>query len=383
MPRRERIREISHKVGLDIGSHRIKGVEIIERGSEIVIQSAGSVAIPSSEANRGAANTASVVQAIQNLWASAEFETDKVVMGLPPEVTYIKWLHLEKSGEDELDGIARAAAARGAPFPAEDAVIDYRILSSRGAGSHEVHFVMLVAASSSAVDGLLDTAERAGLAPVAVDIGTVAAVRSFETQKGAAPLWSGQPRAHCVIGAKGTTIAVVRGGALEFVRTVPFGGNDFTQCIAEAAEVDWAVADRMKTSPDAKLTEDGVMVTSHNNAEIRIPCGNLLSRLAREMVRSLRFFSSQFAEASYLGMIGTATLSGGGALLRGIDTALQQRGIEVRSVINPFAGFPVDADGCGIRRVEDSAAAYTTAVGLATGDYWGRGIGAREAEIAA
>ena len=170
---------------------------------------------------------------------------------------------------------------------------------------------------------------------------------------------------------------------MEFVRTVPVGGNDFTQCIAEAAEVDWAVADRMKMSPDTKLTEDGVMVTSHNDAELRIPCGNLLSRLAREMLRSLRFFSSQFAEGSYLGMIGTATLSGGGALLRGIDAALHQRGIEVQSVINPFAGFPVDADGCGIRRVGDSAAAYTAAVGLAIGDYWGRGIGAWEAAIAA
>jgi Tfp pilus assembly PilM family ATPase len=112
MPRRERNRGISHRVGLDIGGHTIKGVEIIERGSEIVIRSARSVATSPGETSKGPADAASVIQSIQTLWSSAEFETDKVVMALPPEAAYIKWLHLEKSSEGELDGIARAAAAR-------------------------------------------------------------------------------------------------------------------------------------------------------------------------------------------------------------------------------------------------------------------------------
>jgi len=62
----------------------------------------------------------------------------------------------------------------------------------------------------------------------------------------------------------------------------------------------------------------------------------------------LKFFRSQFAEGSYLGMIGAATLSGGGALLRGVDASIQEQGIEVRSTINPFTGFSVAAKQPGL-----------------------------------
>jgi type IV pilus assembly protein PilM len=384
MLRRERSRGISHKCGLDIGSHTIKGVEVVERGSEIVIRSAGSVSTPQTGAKERSPDRAALVQAIKSLWASAQFRAKDVVLALPPEDVYIKWLHLEPTDEEDLGNIARATAARGAPFPAQDAIIDYRVISSQMRTSRKVYFVMLVAASSSAVGRLLDVAERAGLEPLAVDMGADAAVRSFEAQRRTvSPLWGRQPRAHCIIGAGATTIAVVRGGTLEFVRTVPVGGNDFTECVAEAAGVDWQVADRMKMNPGTRLNEDDAAMMLDSGGGLRIPCGNLVSRLARETQRSLRFFSSQFAEGSYLGMIGTATLSGGGSLLRGIDACLRQYGLEAKSVINPFAGFPVDADGSGIQQVGDQAAAYTTAMGLAIGDYSSASSGAEATAIAA
>ena len=349
----------------------MKCVQLIQRGGEVAIHSAGSAAVSGADARQGILNSPGTARAVRSLWSSEALETTNVVMSLPPDAVYIKWLHLETSSEAELDSIARSTATRGAPFPAHEAVVDYRIISSSPTGSHTTYFVMLVAASSSAVDSLLDVAENAGLEPIAVDIGTAAALRSFSAQRGGAdPLWGGQPRAHCIIGARGTTVAVVRDDALEFARTVPVGGNDFTRCVAEAAGVSWEEAERIKMRPDARLTEDGMMITSHNSGELRVPCANLLNHLSREIHRSLKYFSSQFAECSYLGMIGTMTLSGGGALLKGLDHYLQQYGTEVTGVTNPFAGLPVDADGGGVEQVIGSAAAYTTAVGLALGGYW-------------
>lgn len=367
----QKTKTIPNRVGLDIGTHSITAVELIERGQETVIRSAGSVPIPGGRERQGAPDSASVVHAIKNLWSSAALKSKKVVVALSPGSVYSKWLHLEAATEEDLANMARNAAARGAPFPATDAIVDYRILSSRGASNRNVHFVMLVAASASAVDELLNTVESAGLEALAVDVGAAAVVRSFETQKRASnPLWSGQPQAHCQIGANGTLITVTRAGALEFARTVPVGGNDFTACIAESTGMSWAEAERVKTMPSTRLTPDGALVASHNGEELRVPCETALGRLAREMHRSLKFFRSQFAEGSYLGMTGSATLSGGGALLRGVDACLEEQGIEVTSIINPFGGFSVAAEGKGISDVVDTAAQYTTAVGLALADYW-------------
>jgi len=364
-------RGISHRVGLDIGSHSVTAVEVIERGSETVIRSAGSAAIPGARERNAVSDAASVVHAIKSLWSSAAFQTKKTVLALPPASVYAKWLHLEAADEEELANTARNAAARGAHFPATDAIVDYRVLSSRGVRARNVHFVMLVAASAPAVDQLLDLAETAGLEPLAVDVEAVSVVRSFELQKRtASALWSGQPQAHCQIGANSTLITVTREGELEFARTVPVGGNDFTQCIADATGLAWTEAESIKLTPGVRLESDGVLVASRDGEQLRVSCESAVGRLAREMHRSLKFFRSQFAEGSYLGMTGVATLSGGGALLRGIDACLEDQGIEVAGIINPFAGFSVAAEGKGISHVVDSAAQYTTALGLALADCW-------------
>jgi len=367
---RHKTKGTSHRVGLSIGSHSVTAVEVVERGSETVIRSAGSVPIGGVRERKTSADTAAVVHAVKSLWSSAAFGTKNVVAALPPSSVYLKWLHLEAPDEEELANTARNAAVRGAPFPASDAVVDYRVLSARGVGSRNVHFVMLVAASAAAVDELLDIVDSAGLEPLGVDVEAVAVVRSFELQKRtASPLWSGQPQAHCRIGASSSLITVMRGGELEFARTVPVGGNDFTQCIVDATGLTWEEAERLKLTPGVRLTTEGVLVGSREGEQLRVSCESAVGRLAREMHRSLKFFRSQFAEGSYLGMTGVATLSGGGALLRGIDACLESQGIEVAGIINPFAGFSVASEGKGISHVVDSAAQYTTALGLALADY--------------
>ncbi|MCX6345344.1 MAG: type IV pilus assembly protein PilM, partial [Armatimonadetes bacterium] len=361
---------LANRIGLDIGSHAVKGVEVFEHGSEIVVRSVGSAIIARGESTEGPP-AAATVQAIRSLWSSAQFQSKSVVLAMPTHAVYTKWLHIEAADEDELEQTALAAAARGAPFPASDAITEMRVLSSRSTGSHTSYFVMLVAVSSSALDLMLDMVEMAGLEPIAVDIASAAALRCFGTQKkNVGPLWSDQPQAHCIIGACETTIAVVRGDALEFSRTVPVGGNDFTTCLEEHTGLSWPEAEMLKSGSGTRLNANGTMDVIGNEGELLIPCDNVAGRLAREIQRSLRFFTSQFAEGSYLGMIGATTLSGGGALLRGIDACLGTQGIDVAGVINPFAGLSVAADAAGIQRVGDHTPTYTTAVGLAIGDYW-------------
>jgi type IV pilus assembly protein PilM len=372
MPRKHK--DITHlgRVGLDIGSHAIKGVEVVQRDQELVVRSAGSLALPQAREPGAALDNNTIAAGVKSLWVSAHFESRNVVLALPADRVHVKWLNLEASSRDELDLTARAAAVRGAPFPPENAVVDYRVLASRGTVSQSIYFVMLVAASSMDIDRLLSIAEAAGLCPVAVDINAAAAIRMLDIQRrGAGHLWRGQPLANITVGARSTTIAVLRAGELEFSRTVPVGGADFTQSIAEVLGVTSAEAETIKKSPGARLVQGGgLIVPSVEGGEVKVPCENVVARLAREIQRSLRFFRSQFAEGSYLGMIGDTTMSGGGALLKGLDTCLQEQGVEVGAVINPFAGLSVDAEGSGVQHVGDSAAQYATAVGLAIADYW-------------
>lgn len=371
MARQHKTSNFSNRVGLDIGTHSIKGVEISERGPEVVVRSAGSIVLPSDTCKSDSRDPASVIQAIRNLWSKYRFKSQNVVLALPPDAVYMKWLHFDASDEDELDHLARTTAARGAPFPLDDAVIDYRILSSQAARSHIVYSVLLVAAFSPKIDELLNIAEQAGLCPLSVDVGTAACVRSIGmNHKTRGLLWGGQPIAHCVIGSRYTTIAVMRGDSLEFARTISVGGDDFTESIAESLGIDRLDAERMKCSPNTRLTGVGILNMTRDGQQVQVSCEQVVGRLARELLRSLRYFSSQFADGSYLGMIGSASLSGGGSLLGGIDACIQQQAVEISGIINPFAGYSVDAEGSGVQHLGNSMTAYTTALGLAIGRYW-------------
>lgn len=370
MARKNRESSLLRRVGLDIGSHAIQGVEVVERNQEIVIRSAGAYVLPHPKDPAAAPDNGALASALRSLWSSARFESRNVVLALPEDKTHVKWLNLEASTREELDLTARSAAVRGAPFHADDAIVDYRILSSRGTASRNIYFVMLVAVSAVEVDRLLCIAESAGLVPAAVDIASAAAVRVLDTHRHGGNLWQGQPLAHIIVGARITTIAVLRAGELEFARSVPVGGGDFTAAIADSLAISPAEAEALKRSPGARLTQGGCLVVPSGEGEVKVPCENVVGRLAREVQRSLRFFRSQFAEGSYLGMIGDTTMSGGGSLLKGLDTCLQEQGIEVTSVVNPFAGLSVDAEGSGIQHIGDSAAQYGCAVGLAIADYW-------------
>src|SRR5690242_11699026 len=104
----------NNRVGLDIGSHTINGVEVLDRGTEMAIRSAGAVPIPGVGGKQAELNTSQIVQAIKSLWSMARFESKKVVLALPPDAVYTKWIHLEASGLDELDQTARMVAVRGA-----------------------------------------------------------------------------------------------------------------------------------------------------------------------------------------------------------------------------------------------------------------------------
>ncbi len=55
-------------------------------------------------------------------------------------------------------------------------------------------------------------------------------------------------------------------------------------------------------------------------------------------------------------MIGATTISGGGALLKGLEACLEEQGIEISGIANPFTGFSVDALRSGVQDVGEIGA---------------------------
>lgn len=350
----------SQRVGLDIGSHSVKGVEVAEVDMGTVIRSTGLSVIPRSSRCSKPEGRSAVIRSIKNMWSAARFSTRKVALALPASAVYTSWTDIYASDDDELDKLARTKAADETPFPAEETIIDYRVMRNKPADSEDKHFVMLVAAHSPAVNSALDLATDAGLDPIAVDIDFMASQRGLGSPvSDDSQLWGNQPNAHCIIGATSTVVTIARGEYIEFARSIPIGGDDFTECVAARASVDWPTAEWIKADPSTHITDNGNISTYVSDTVIYIPCSDVLSRLSEEILRSIRCFSGGFPEGSYLGTINSVTVSGGGSMMSGLCEALRSHGVELRRETGvghfslPTAQTPL----------------YSTALGLALGGY--------------
>ncbi|MCC6484880.1 MAG: type IV pilus assembly protein PilM [Armatimonadetes bacterium] len=356
--------------GIDIGSSAIKAVELVWRADELFLHGADMVPTPPGAVVDGAIqDRAAIAGALRNLWRQGGFSSTQVIASIDLRHINMRWHHLEVEADDVLEDIVRHAAVRGITFPSHEAVTDYRVLSSKERRGRLINHVMVVAARESAVDTLMDTAERAGLEPVAVDPAPMAVTRAICGYKHKSALWSGQPEAHCVIGYDSTLVCITRGSALEFARSIPVGSNQFTLLLAKATGGDIARGEAAKTAAVARVETGGTLRTMDGSRTVEAPCEAVLDRLVREIGRSLRHFQSQFSEGSYLGMIGRVTLGGGGVVLRGLDTCLADRlNYDVKTV-NPFSGLSVLSSRLSVDRLQNLAPAYAIAMGLALGHF--------------
>jgi type IV pilus assembly protein PilM len=157
------------------------------------------------------------------------------------------------------------------------------------------------------------------------------------------------------IGASVMKTNVVRGGTTIFARDIPFGGNNYTQAIAEHLKIPFEQAETAKLGQGAGVTWDSL-----------VPALETVSReLSLEVQRTFDYFAST-GESERIGKI---VLAGGCAQLPGLSDYLSSSwGIPVE-LARPFDRVEVDpqyaeevnaagpslavAVGLGLRKVGD------------------------------
>lgn len=369
MRERSRARSEAACVGLDIGSYAIKAVELVRRADEVLIRAADSVRTPPGAVEDGAIVDRSAVSgALRQLWRRGGFVSRQAHTAIDLRQVTIRWQILEVDEGQSLDELAHQASVRGLPYPAHEAISDYRVLSTRERRGRLVHHILLAAARARAVEDALDAIEGAGIEALSADIAPMAILRCGSSQqKRRASLWTGQPEAHCVIGCESTLICITRDAGLEFSRNIPVGSRQITQMLAQELNCPEAEAETSKTAPTARIEADGTLHFPQGERLARACIEPVLDRLVREIGRSLRHFQSQFPEGSYLGMIGRVFLSGGGVRLRGLDRCLSERLSDEIDTLNPFSGLSVIGTSFGVDKVQGATPAYSLAMGLALG----------------
>lgn len=334
-------------LGLDVGSSGIKLVQLGLGPSGYVLQAMALIPLPPDTISEGAIkDPPTVVTAIKEAVTKAGVKEKAAIIAVSGRELSVQKFQLPKVPLKERDNVIRFEAEQHIPFPIGEVYFDYQIVAEtpEEAGTMDV---MLVAAKQSKVNEYVAVVEGAGLNPVVVDLDSFALQNQFELNN---PELTQDVVALIDIGASLMKTNVIRGGSSIFARDVPFGGNSYTQAIAEKLQIPFEKAEAAKRRQEEGVSWDDIA-----------PAVEEVSRdLSLEMQRTFDYIAST-AEAEQIGRI---VLSGGCARLAGLDEFLASSwGIPVE-ICKPFQNIEFDPGRFSAEELEAAGPMLAVAVGL-------------------
>ena len=303
--------------GLDIGSHKIKIVQVQKSGDKYRLVALGSA--PStlkgilSDSESDLTQLATI---IKKLHQETKIKTKNVVTALPQDQVFTQVITLPQLSENELTSALKWEAEQYIPIPLAEATISHQIIGRIKEDAKEKIEVLLAAAPNRLIDKTIKVVKSAGFNTVSLETEILAVARSLVIN----------PEAVMVIdfGAKASDIAVVENKQIIFTRSIPTAGEALTRAVASSLGLQPAQAEAYKKAYGVDPQKlEGKMI------EAMIP---VIDVIIREIEKILNFYRVEKKKT-----ISRIILTGGTATLSEISSLMVKKlNLEIQ-LGNPFS----------------------------------------------
>lgn len=327
MPLRLFSRKSRSMVGVDIGTSRVKVVELSDRGDGVELTRAAiELAPPGAIRDGQIVSPELVAEVIQRSFAKGRIKPGEVVAAIAGRGVVVRHVKFPRMPEEELREAIKWEGQQHIPMPIEEAVVDFEIIDDYSGSDEAEMEVMLVAAPRKLVESHVQAIELAGLTPIAIDVQPFAVLRALRYEPGDKTLHPNDrsATAYVDIGAGTTDILIAQGERLRFTRIVPLGGNTFTNAIAETLGVSFEEAEAIKIAK-GKVCVDGCSEPCADREEqyISDAIGNVAADVAMDIRRSLDYHDLQLEGRSQDAGVTRVVLTGGASVMEGLDCYLE------------------------------------------------------------
>lgn len=341
-------------IGIDLGHHRIKAVELESTAKGWNLIRTGWADTPADGIRDGVVvDPPAIGSALKQMLKEFRFGSSSVQIAAAGAAVFVRPVQFPKMNEATLRKTIKFEASRYVPGSVEDSHIDFAIIDNE---HPEQTNVIVVAAPKDIVSSRVAAIEAAGLEVDGVDVEAFAMFRALHEV---------DPQADKVgtvaiidIGAASTSVSVIHAGAFAMNRSIPYGGNTLTEALKTYFKLGQEDAESGKAQLD--LNELIGPDTVKENPPLRVIQPHL-DDLVREVRRSLNYFQSQTGEQQHARKVESILISGGGARLTGLAEYLGHKlGLPVASrgvLDNPLVSGPEGAQEHGLD--------FTVAGGLA------------------
>jgi type IV pilus assembly protein PilM len=353
-------RSAGSHLGIDIGSHSIKLVELrtTPKGTELTATAVTTTPPEPQDVN-------ALATQLRQLLREHGITTKQAVVNLGGPGVAIRRLTMPVVPEAEIQGAIRWQAQKSFPFPLENALVTFEILS-RGEGEGQATLELLaVAATREAILEKMAVLQQAGLNC----LGVMAEAHAWtQTWKNGGLAEEGQGTQAVVdLGAAKTDIHIFQDGILQFSREISTSGNSITEAMSgvigvgeSQVELDPAQAEALKhqygipSEVDQGITSEGIAVSA-----LGVRMRPVLEKLETEISRSLDYYRYQHEGEAITRLL----LAGGGCQLKGIQSSFAEWfDLEVE-YLDPLASLLGEGEGAVLK----APATGRSVAGVATG----------------
>lgn len=334
-------------IGIDIGSKSIKVVELTKQGNSFVLKSAGAIGYQGVlvEKMGGEKEYKDFANVLRKLFSDAKISGKQVSVSLPETQVYTRIMKFPLLNNEEIESAVKWEAEEYIPIPVKDAVLRHQILERQEVGNPPQVLVQVIAAPKSLTEKYVNVMNEAGLEVVSAETDLLALSRVYGI--------TGQSVLVADVGARGTSIGIIKNNELYLSRTVPIGGDAFTRAVSIALGVPVMQAEQYKTTYGL------------SDSQLEGKIGNALRPVLRglvdEMKKSINFFQLDTRSQPPTSVV----VTGGSSGLPGFSSELTKLlGVEV-AVGNPFTASKVSVDPESMKSLSKFAPLYSVAVGLA------------------
>ncbi|MEI8674140.1 pilus assembly protein PilM [Pseudoalteromonas sp. Hal040] len=319
----------SMMVGIDIGSHCIKAVLLQETDAGLRLEALAIEPMP-----KGAMSERSIqdIEAIGNVIAKLKRKIPKSVqtaaVAVSGQTVITKVIFMDVSLTDaELESQIAIEADSLIPYPLDEVNIDFEKLAINEADPSKVN-VLLSAARTESVQARVGALETANLKAAVVDVESYALSRAMDVYYQQLPSDAFNKCVAVVdIGAVLMLVSVVQEGETIYTRDQVFGGDQYTNSIVAYYNKSFDEAEIGKTTGD---------LPPNYTFEVLAPFQTSLLQQVRRAVQ-------MFLTTSGKDQVDYIVLTGGTAMIEGLDRLLiEELGIHT-VVAEPFANIEISA----------------------------------------
>lgn len=343
-------------VGLDIGSHAIKAVELIPRkrgGAETYeLAKIGYEVLPHDSIVEGTIiDSTAVVETINLIFEENKIKNRNVAISISGNSVIIKKISLPQMEREELAESIVWEAKHNIPYPYEETNVDYAILRPpRGVETKSLD-ILLVAAKKDKIANYSNVVHQAKKNLVAIEVDVFAMQNALEINY--PEIFENKTIALVNIGANITNILILERGLPQLFRDLSLGGTFFTENMRKELNIGLDEAERLLK---------GIQIKDVDQAHVEEILSQNIRDLVDEIDKTFTFYEAGDKKERKIEQI---FISGGLANLKALPVAFEERFAVPTEIFNPFRNINYREKDFDSALIKETPSIFGVAVGLA------------------